>query len=255
MRNVRLISKLDIKAPNLVKTIQIEGLRKIGNPNEYAIKYYNQGIDEIIYNDVVASLYNRNNIFDIIKETTNNVFVPITVGGGLRSSKDVEMALRNGADKIFINTAAINNKSLVSEISRNFGSQCLVINIQCKKLNDTYEAYYDSGRERSYKNCLDWALEVQDLGAGELLITSIDNEGTGKGFDLNLINIFKNKIEIPLIFSGGMGTLDHLTNLFNEYVPDAICMSKVLHYDNLTIKHIRDFILSKNIPTRQLNNG
>ena len=251
MRNVRLIAKLDIKAPNLVKTIQLEGLRKIGQPNEYAIKYYQNGIDEIIYNDVVASLYNRNNIFNIIKETTNNVFVPITVGGGLRSIKDVETALINGADKVFINTAALNKKKLISEISRNFGSQCLVINIQCKKQDNHYEAYYDSGRERSFKNCIDWAVESQDLGAGELLITSVDNEGMAKGFDINLINQFKEKIEIPIVVSGGIGVLNHLGNLFNDYVPDGVCMSHVLHYNKLSIKKIRDFLKLNNIPTRR----
>ena len=250
MRNVRLIAKLDIKAPNLVKTIQLEGLRKIGHPNEYAIKYYKNGIDEIIYNDVVASLYNRNNIFNIIKETTKNVFVPITVGGGLRSVKDVENALINGADKVFINTAALNQKQLITEISRKFGSQCLVINIQCKKQDNHYEAYYDSGRERSFKNCIDWAIEAQDLGAGELLITSIDNEGMAKGFDLNLINQLKDKIEIPILFSGGMGDLNHLSDLFNYCIPDGICMSHVLHYNKLSIHEIRDFLKLHNIPTR-----
>ena len=250
MRNVRLIAKLDIKVPNLVKTIQLEGLRKIGNPNEFAIRYYQNGIDEIIYNDVVASLYDRNNIFDIIKETVKNVFIPITVGGGLRSSKDVEMALKNGADKIFINSAAIKNKNLIKEIAHNFGSQCLVINIQCKKNSDFYEAFYDSGRERSFKNALDWATEVQDLGAGEILITSIDKEGTSNGFDIELIQKINEVIKIPVIFSGGMGNQNHFEELIKKSSPDGVCMSNVLHYNKVDLKNLRDLIIKYDMSTR-----
>jgi Imidazoleglycerol-phosphate synthase len=140
LRNIRLIARLDIKSPNLVKGIQLEGLRKIGNPNDFAKKYYDQGIDEIYYEDIVASLYERNSLLDIIKETTKNVFVPITVGGGLRSINDVGNALRAGADKVAINTAAIKNPELITQVAEKFGSQCMVVSIQAKKNNTFYEA-------------------------------------------------------------------------------------------------------------------
>lgn len=250
MRNVRLIAKLDIKGANLIKTIQLEGLRKLGIPNSFANNYYNKGIDEIYYYDVVASLYDRNNIYEIIKETSKNVFVPITVGGGLRSCHDVEMALKNGADKISINSEAIKNPSIINEIAKNFGSQCLVINIQSKKIGEDYEAYYNSGRERSYLNSIDWATKCQDLGAGEIIITSIDYEGTGEGFDLNLLNKIINKLEIPVIASGGMGTLSHIQELFQICEPDGICMSNVLHYNKIEINEIRTKLLDLKIPTR-----
>ena len=251
MRNVRLITKLDIKFPNLVKTIQLEGLRKLGNPNEFAIKYYNQGVDEIIYEDIVASLYDRNNIFDILQKTVQNVFIPVTVGGGLRSIQDVEKALRFGADKVSINSAAIKNPKIITEISRNFGGQCLVINIQCKKTNNSYEAYYDGGRERSYLDSLEWAKKAQDLGAGELLITSVDFEGTTKGFDYELIEKITNHVEIPVIASGGMGKFEHIKKLYEQSKPDAICMSHVLHYNLYRIDDLRQECIKNNIPVRK----
>ena len=162
MRNLRLISRLDIKAPNLVKGIQLEGLRKLGNPNEFAKKYYEQGIDEIIYIDIVASLYERNSLLDIIEKTTKNVFVPITVGGGLRSIEDVEKALRAGADKVAINSAALNRPELISEIANRFGSQCIVLSIEAKKQTDNWEAYYDNGREHSNINAIEWHRVVKN---------------------------------------------------------------------------------------------
>ena len=250
MRNVRLIAKLDVKGANLVKTIQLEGLRKLGYPDDFACKYYESGIDEIFYYDVVASLYERNNIFEIVKKTSQNVFVPITVGGGLRNINDVETALKSGADKVSLNSEAIKNPSIIGEIARNFGSQCLVINIQSKKIGNNYEAYYYSGRERSYLNSIEWAKKCQDLGAGEIILTSIDNEGMGNGFDLQLISQIMNNIEIPVIISGGLGNLRHLDDLFNNCEPDGICMSHVLHYEKHSIKNLRDKLFKLNIPTR-----
>ena len=157
MRNIRLIARLDIKAPNLVKGIQLEGLRKMGDPNEFALRYYQQGVDEIYYEDIVASLYERNSLLDIIEKTSNDIFVPITVGGGLRSIEDVAAVLRSGADKVSINTAAIKEPKIISDVARRFGSQCMVLSIQAKRDGNRWEAYYDNGREHSYIDVVEWA--------------------------------------------------------------------------------------------------
>ena len=252
MRNLRLISRLDIKAPKLVKGIQLEGLRRLGNPNEFAKKYYEQGIDEIIYIDIVASLYERNSLLDIIEKTTKNVFVPITVGGGLRSIEDVEKALRAGADKVAINSAALNRPELISEIANRFGSQCIVLSIEAKKQTDNWEAYYDNGREHSNINAIEWASRGEKLGAGEILLTSVDKEGTGKGFDLNLVQKITEKVNIPVIASGGMGNLDHLSQVVLEAKTDAVAMANVLHYNKLDILKIRQHCRNNNIKIRNL---
>jgi len=200
VKNTRLIARLDIKAPFLVKGIQLEGLRKLGDPNDFALKYYHAGIDEIFYIDIVASLYDRNSLTDIISKTTNEIFVPITVGGGIRSLHDVEKALRAGADKVAINTAAIKNPILIEEIAKRFGSSCVVLSIEAKKTNkDNWEAYYDNGREHSSLDLVEWAMEGQDRGVGEILITSVDRDGTKKGFDVDLVENISDKVKVPLI--------------------------------------------------------
>jgi imidazole glycerol-phosphate synthase subunit HisF len=252
MRNLRLISRLDIKAPNLVKGIQLEGLRKLGNPNVFAKKYYEQGIDEIIYIDIVASLYERNSLLDIIEETTKNVFVPITVGGGLRSVGDVEKALRAGADKVAINTAAIKRPELITEIANQFGSQCIVLSIEAKKQTQSWEAFYDNGREHSNIDAIEWAIRGEKLGAGEILLTSVDQEGTGKGFDLNLIEKVTKNVNIPVISSGGMGNLDHLNQAVLEAKTDAVAMANVLHYNKLELSQIRNHCINNDIQVRNL---
>ncbi len=253
MRSIRLIARLDVKSPNLVKGIQLEGLRKIGDPHLFAKRYYDQGIDEIYYEDIVASLYDRNSIIDIIKKTTQDVFVPITVGGGLRSLEDIGAALRAGADKVSINTAAIKNPDLISQVAEKYGSQCMVLSIQAKNHGTYWEAYYDNGREHSELDAIDWAVKGQELGAGELLITSIDKEGMAKGFDVDLINQITSKVSIPTIASGGMGKLTDIEDIFSEGKPDAVAMAHVLHYDMLTVREIKEYCISKDIQVRPPN--
>ena len=250
MRNLRIISRLDIKAPYLIKGIQLEGVRKLGYPNDYALKYYNEGIDEIYYEDAVASLYNRNNIAEIVEQTSNNIFIPLTVGGGLRSVGDIQTMLNSGADKISINTEALKNPKIISESSKQFGSSTIVLSIQAKKINNSWEAYYDNGREHSNKNVIDWAQEGEQLGAGEILITSVDNEGTQKGFDIELINSVIKKVKIPVIASGGMGKLEHISELVKDTDVDAIAIAHCLHYGKFSIKDIKKFCIEKNISTR-----
>ncbi|MAJ29744.1 MAG: imidazole glycerol phosphate synthase subunit HisF [Gammaproteobacteria bacterium] len=252
MRNIRLIARLDIKAPNLVKGIQLEGLRKLGDPNIFAKKYYQEGIDEIYFEDIVASLYERNSLVEIIKRTTENVFVPITVGGGLRNINDISSALRSGADKVSINTAAIKNPEIIKKAAKRFGSQSIVLSIQAKKNTNGWEAYFDNGREHSGIDAVDWASRGEELGAGELLVTSVDKEGMAKGFDSELIKEISSNVSIPVIASGGMGKLDHLSDVIKLGGADAVAMAHVLHYEILTLNEIRDYAFKEGIPIRNI---
>jgi imidazole glycerol-phosphate synthase subunit HisF len=255
MRNIRLIARLDVKAPNLVKGIQLEGLRKMGDPNEFALKYYLQGADEIFYADIVASLYERNSLLDIIERSTDRVFVPITVGGGLRSIDDVSAALRAGADKVSINTAAIKRPEIISEVSKRFGSQCMVLSIEAKHHDNHWEAFYDNGREHSYLDVIEWAKQGEKLGAGEIILTSIDKEGTAKGFDVELVKAVTDVVTIPVVASGGMGGLEDIDPVIQKGHADAVAMAYVLHYNQLSINAVRDHCISKKIPVRSFMMG
>ena len=249
---VRLIARLDVKGPNLVKGIQLEGLRKMGDPNKFARMYYEEGIDEIIYMDIVASLYERENILDIVRRSTKDVFIPITVGGGIRSIEDVKETLRAGADKVAINTAAIKRPQLIKEVAQRFGSQCMVLSIEAKKRKgrDGWEAYCDYGREKTGIDVVEWAYQGWKLGAGEILLTSVDMEGTTKGFDTDLVNRISTIVQIPVIASGGMGSTDDVYNVVEHGRADAVAMAHVLHYGQLKINTIKDMCLSRGIMVR-----
>jgi cyclase len=251
VHTTRIIARLDVKGPNLVKGIQLEGLRKMGDPNEFAKKYYDQGIDEIIYMDIVASLYERKNILDIVRRTTKDVFIPITVGGGIRSIDDVKETLRAGADKVAINTAAIKNPQLIKEVAQRFGSQCMVLSIEAKKKgNGTWEAYYDYGREKTGIDAIEWGYKGWQLGAGEILLTSVDMEGSAKGFDIELVQAISSMVSIPVIASGGMGNVEDLIDVVARGKADAVAMAHVLHYNNLTIDTIKKECLNRGIKVR-----
>jgi cyclase len=240
MKNIRFIARLDVKGPNLVKGIQLEGLRKIGDPNEYAKLYYEQGADEIIYMDIVASLYNRNNLTDIVYKSTKDVFIPITVGGGIRTLEDVKTVLNSGADKVAVNTAAIKRPELISEISEKYGSQCMVLSIEAKRIGPgRFEAYYDNGREKTGIDVVEWAKKGFELGAGEILLTSVDREGTEKGFDVELVSQVSSAVPIPVIASGGMGQLEDFVQVVQEGKADAVAAASILHYKKMTISGIK----------------
>jgi cyclase len=231
MKTVRIIPRLDIKGPNLVKGIHLEGLRVLGKPSDFAKFYYEQGADELLFMDVVASLYERNSLHDIISETAKSIFIPITVGGGLRSISDIKDVLRAGADKVCLNTAAINNPQLIKEASRMFGSSTIVIAIEAIKEPDgRYLAYTDNGREYTGVDVFQWAQEVDELGAGEIVITSVDNEGTGQGFDIELISKISNLVSIPIIAHGGAGKKEHTVTVFNECHINSVMISSLFHY-------------------------
>lgn len=247
----RIIARLDIKAPNLIKGIHLEGLRIIGNPAEYAELYYLQGIDELIYMDVVASLYGRNSIIHLIKEAAEKVFIPLTVGGGIRTIEDVETMLRFGADKVAISTAAVNNKALIKEIAHKFGSQCMVLSVEAKHItNNHWEVYTENGRERTNLDVLKWCQEAEDLGAGEILLTSVDREGTRKGYDLELIKAVSNKISIPVIASGGCGRPAHIVEVFKEGGADAAAAADILHYGRAKVMDLKAAVSDAGIDVR-----
>ena len=245
---IRLIARLDIKSNNVVKGINLEGIRKIGEPKILAKKYYDEGIDEIIYMDVVASLYGRNSIKEVIKEAASEIFVPMTVGGGIRNLNDIKEVLNSGADKVAINTQAIQSPIFIKEAAEAVGSQAVVVSIEAKKQNNNWEAYYNNGREKSGKDVIKWAVEAENLGAGELLITSIDHEGLKKGMDIDLLDKLRENIAIPIIFSGGIGGIKD----FLEVAPKvgAIAIASVLHYDMIGIKEIKKNLNNNNIVTR-----
>lgn len=252
MSNLRIIPRLDIKGPNLIKGIRLEGLRVMGDPQEHAIRYYEAGADELIYMDIVASLYGRNNLSDIVRRTAENVFIPITVGGGIRSVDDARLILRSGADKIAINTAAVARPELIREVARRFGSQAMVLSIEAKHVGaGRWEAYTDNGRERTGLDVLEWVQRGVELGAGEILLTAVDREGTRQGFDTELIRRVSETVSVPVIASGGMGTLDHFKEVAVTGRADAVSMADVLHYKRMDLRDIRAAALAAGLPVRK----
>ena len=240
MRNIRLIARLDIKGPNLIKGIHLEGLRVMGSPNEHAVRYYLQGADELIYMDCVASLYGRNHLGDIVKAAATDIFVPMTVGGGIRSVDDATEILRAGADKVAVNTAAVSNPQLITDIARRFGSQCMMLSIEAKQVGpDRWEVYTDNGRERTGLDVVEWVKRGVAMGAGEILLTSVDREGTRKGFDVALVKAVSAEVAVPVIASGGMGKSEDLLAAVNEGGADAVAMADILHYKRAEIGDIR----------------
>ena len=232
--NIRVIPRLDIKGPNLVKGIQFEGLRVLGKPEHFARVYYEQGADELIYMDAVASLYGRNSLLDIVERTSREIFIPLTVGGGLRSIDDIRRALRAGADKVSINTEALARPEFVREASRTFGASTIVVSIEAiRNATGQYEAYANYGRESTGIDACEWAIRAAELGAGELMVTAINREGTGKGFDVELLRRIASSVSIPVIAGGGAGKVEDVREVVAEAGVDAVALAAMLHYDVL----------------------
>lgn len=230
MASIRIIPRLDIKGPDIVKGIHLEGLRVLGKPEDFARYYYEQGADELIYQDVVASLYERNSLQDIISRTARRVFIPITVGGGIRSVEDIGLVLRAGADKVSLNTAVVREPELIRSASRKFGSSTIVVALEVIRQPDgRYLCYTDNGREETGLEAVSWATTVAELGAGEIMLTSVDREGTGSGFDLELISKVAAAVTLPIIAHGGLGIPAHGPQAVQAGAT-AICAASVLHY-------------------------
>ena len=251
MKNIRIIPQLNIKGPNVVKPIHTEALRVVGNPKELAMRYYEDGADELLYLDIVASLYQRNLDFDLLKSVAENIFIPITVGGGIRNIYDINNALRAGADKVAINTHAIHHPKFISAAAKEFGSQCITLYVEAKLQSDgTYEAYTDGGRERSGLNVIEWIRRGIDLGAGEILIASVDRDGTRKGYDLELIKQISSFSTIPVIIHGGAGNPESIEMAVKEGGADAISASSIFHYGDFNIGGVKKYLRKKGINVR-----
>lgn len=241
---LRIIAKLDVKPPYVVKPVHFEGLRKVGKPAELAHKYYKQGADEIIYIDIVASLYQRELLVPYIKETTENVLVPLGVGGGVRNLDDFSSLFHSGADKVLVNTAVVqHNPELINQASQTFGAQSVVLNVEAKKIpSGSWECYTDCGRIPSSKDVLEWVKEAAQRGAGEIVLQSVDRDGRRRGFDLELIQQVVSSVDIPVVAASGAGTLEDILSVAQIPNLGGIAIASLLHYDEYTIKDIRVFL-------------
>lgn len=247
MSLLRLIARLDIKGSHVVKGIRFEGLRKIGDPQSLAEKYAECGADELLYIDQVATLYGRNQLEALLERTTERVFIPVTVGGGISSLADVKRLLDAGADKVAVNSAAIRRPALINEIADRYGNQCLVVSIEAKRTADGWECYTDCGRERSGLSAVAWAFEATARGAGELLVTSIDHDGTMKGMDYELVARIGPLVAVPVVAAGGAGTWQHCAMALRSGA-DAIALASALHYQRITFQEMRDELAQKQFP-------
>ena len=231
-KSIRIIPRIDVKGENVVKGVHLEGLRVLGYPSVFSSIYYKEFADEIIFMDTVASLYGRNNLHDIVASAASEIFIPMTVGGGVRSIDDVRMLLEHGADKVAINTALFLNPDLIKNVADNFGSSCMVVSIDVIKSDSgVYECLSENGRENTGVELFGWLEKVINFGAGEVLLTSVDNEGTGLGFDTNLIEEVSNFCPIPVIACGGAGKKEHVLDVINKTDTGGVAISSILHYD------------------------
>ena len=245
----RIIPCLDVKNGRVVKGINFVDLQDAGDPVEQAKIYSDGGADEICFLDITASNENRDTIYDVVEKTSKKCFVPLTVGGGVRSVEDINKLLNCGADKVSINTAAVQNPEVVIESSKKFGSQCIVVAIDAKKNGDKWEIFTHGGRNSTGINAIEFALKMENCGAGELLVTSMDKDGTQSGYDIELMKIISSNVNIPVIASGGVGTLDHLAEGIKSGA-SAVLAASIFHYGTYSVKEAKQYLASKDIPVR-----
>ena len=246
----RIIPCLDVKNGRVVKGINFVDLKDAGDPVEQAKIYSNGGADEICFLDITASNENRDTIYDVVKDTSKKCFVPLTVGGGVRSVEDINKLLNCGADKVSINTAAVQNEEVIIESSKKFGSQCIVVAIDAKKNGEIWEVFTHGGRNNTGINAIKFAKKMEKCGAGELLITSMDRDGTQAGYDIDLMNKISSTINIPVIASGGVGNLDHLVDGIKLGKASAVLAASIFHYGKYSVKEAKQYLDSKGIPVR-----
>lgn len=249
MLKKRIIAKLEIKNDNLVKGINLEGLRVLGKPEYFAENYYKFGVDELIYQDVVASLYGKNALYDTIYKTSKKIFIPLTVGGGIRKLEEIHKILKAGADKVSINSQAIKKPKIIYDAVKVFGKSTIVANIEVLKKNNNYFCYYNNGRTPTDLKAEDWIMKLQKLGIGEIILTFIDYDGTGKGFDLMFIKKIKKLFNSPLVVSGGAGNIQNIKSLFKNTNTSGVALSSFLHYNLIQGKKLneKDFLNEGNI--------
>lgn len=251
MSKKRVIARIDVKNEFAIKGIHLEGLRKVGDPNELAKKYYDSGVDEIIFMDAVASYYDRNNLSQIIEKACHNIFVPITVGGGIRTTDNIQTALNSGADKVAINTQAVKDPEFIKRAVKIFGTQCIVSSVEAKRVSyQKWEAYIDNGREPTGLDVISWIKQLEALGAGEIMVTSIDSEGVKKGFDLELNRAVSEAVSIPVIACGGAGKISHIRDLLSINGIDAVAVASLLHYQMATVEELKNYLRLNGIKVR-----
>ena len=246
----RIIPCLDVKNGRIVKGINFVNLKDAGDPVEQVKIYSESGADEICFLDITASNESRETIFDVVKKTSENCFVPFTVGGGVKSLEDINKLLVSGADKVSINTAAVDNQNLIKESSKRFGSQCIVVAIDAKQKNDKWEIFTHGGRTQTGIDAVNFSKKMEDSGAGELLITSMDRDGTLKGYDNDLISQIERNVNIPIIASGGVGNLKHLEEGITKGHANALLAASIFHYGKYSIMEVKNYLKSKKIPVR-----
>ena len=250
MLKKRMIPCLDVKNGRVVKGINFVDLKDVGDPVEQAKIYSDGGADEICFLDITASNENRETIYEVVEKTSKKCFVPLTVGGGVRSVDDINKLLNCGADKVSINTAAVQNSEVIIESSKKFGSQCIVVAIDAKKNNDEWVVFTHGGRNKTEINAIEFAKKMEDSGAGELLVTSMDKDGTQKGYDIELISKIGKNVNIPIIASGGVGNLKHLEEGITKGKANALLAASIFHYGKYSIMEVKNYLNSKNIPVR-----
>jgi imidazoleglycerol phosphate synthase, cyclase subunit len=252
MYTKRIIPCLDVSEGKVVKGINFVGLKEVGNPVELAKQYYEQGADEIVFLDIGATHENRKTMIDVVKEVAKTIFIPFTVGGGIRSVQDMQVMLRSGADKISLNSAAIRNPQLIADGAKMFGSQCIVVAIDAKQKEDRsgWNVYINGGRIDTKLDLLDWTKQCLKLGAGEILLTSMDKDGTKDGFDIEMLRAVNAISNVPVIASGGCGSLNDFVQVFEENVADAALAASLFHYGELSIKQAKEYMRKNNIPVR-----
>jgi len=256
MKKVRIIARLDIKGPNVIKGIQFECLRVMGKPMEMAENYYLQGADEIIYLDTVANLYQRQKLLRIVSQSSEKIYIPFTIGGGIRSIDDIKELLKTGADKVAINTEATKNPELIRDAAKIFGSQCIVASIEAKKIgNDKWEAYVDNGRQPTGLDAVEWAKRTENLGAGEIFLTSVDMDGTENGLDLELIKRISEVLSIPLVVSGGVKNIDDFEECFRKYNVDGIAAASIFHYKKYNINEVKEELFGRGLNIRRTSSS
>ena len=245
----RIIPCLDVKNGRVVKGINFVNLKDAGDPVEQAKIYSDGGADEICFLDITASNENRDTIYDVVERTSKNCFVPLTVGGGVKSMEDINILLNCGAHKVSINTAAVQNVKVVEESSQKFGSQCIVVAIDAKKNGDMWKIFTHGGRNSTGINAIEFASKMENCGAGELLVTSMDKDGTQSGYDIELMKQISSNVNIPVIASGGVGTLDHLAEGIKSGA-SAVLAASIFHYGTFSVKQAKQYLASKDIPVR-----
>jgi cyclase len=248
MLNTRIIAKLDVKPPYVVKPVHFEGLRKMGAPTDLAKKYYNQGADELFYIDIVSSLYQREILFNDIEKVANELFIPFAAGGGVKNIGDFSKMFHMGADKVIINTYAVQqDASVIDKAAKVFGSQAVVVNIESKQWQNGWDCYTDCGRIQSGKDVLKWVKEVEQRGAGEILLQSVDTDGRRRGFDIELARRVVNSVDIPVVVSSGAGSLEDIKELITESKPSGVAIASLLHYNEFTIQDIKQYLVKNGI--------